>query len=70
MADNRQGVQRTGNIGGIRCTWHIQIAASPKAELRQVQCKPPWFDVYFNGEHHFGTLDLAAALMRFNLLSM
>lgn len=44
------------------CTVDMNLITHGAIEVRQVLCKPPWFDVYFFGEHWFGTLSFAEAM--------
>lgn len=36
-------------------------------ELRQVLSEPPWFDVFYYGNHWFGTLNFALAFSALTL---
>lgn len=49
---------------GKRCTIDKQIAQLKGVEVRQVLSTPPWFDVYYFGQHKFGTLNIDKAFTK------
>lgn len=59
-------------MSGIICTRDVEIAHVNGMSIRQVQCTPPWFDVYYgrgdDALHIHGTLDLADAWSRLTAL--